>query len=122
MVLLTLTQTAKVAIDEYQRLNADGDDTDEKLQLRLERLAEVKLGGPIEHADLIDVSKDLKKQHRSKHGSSAFPKERRLDTLLKGAAVFQPSPPPKPEPVSKDIGPNSCMYTNPLNSRPSTRY
>lgn len=102
MVLLTLTQNAKVAVDEYQRLHAGDDDTDETLQLRLERLAKVELGDPVEHLDLIDVSKDLRKDHRSKHGSSAIPKEWRLDTLLKGAAVYQPPPPPKPEPVSKD--------------------
>lgn len=122
MVLLTLTQSAKVAIDEYQRLHADTEDTDAILQLRLERLAKVELDGPIEHSDLIDVSKDLKKEHKSKSGSGALPKEWRLDTLLKGAAVYQPPPPPKPEPVSKAIHQDSSIDTNSLNSRPNTRH
>jgi hypothetical protein len=95
MVLLTTTSAAKATIDEYLRLHVEGDES-EALQQQLERLVKIELDGPIEHADLIDISKWLVKKH---HDSEVPIKQWRLETLLKGTTVYQPPPPPKPEPV-----------------------
>jgi hypothetical protein len=95
MVLLTTTQAAKDAIDDYLALHAD-DQQDDSLQQRLERLEKVSLDGPVEHADLVAISKPAREEKNASKPS----RQCRLDTLLKGATVYQPPPPPKPEPVS----------------------
>jgi hypothetical protein len=97
MVLLKTTATLKGAVDGYLRLHADCENS-ESLQHQLERLEKVELDGPIEHSDVIDISKRLIKEH---HDSDASTKTWRLDALLKGTNVYQPRPPPKPEPVSR---------------------
>jgi hypothetical protein len=50
-----------------------------------------KLGNPISHGQVIDLSRKLKAQDLS---------PRSLDTLLRGVRVYVPTSPPKPEPVS----------------------
>ena len=95
MVLLRTTATLKAAVDEYLRLHADCENS-EPLQHQLERLEKAELDGPIEHSDVIDISKRLVKECR---GSDTSARTWRLDTLLKGTTVYQPPPPPKPEPV-----------------------
>lgn len=97
MVLLKTTTTLKAAVDEYIRLHA-GSEKSEPLQQQLERLEKAELDGPIEHSDVIDISKRLVKEH---HDSDTSAKNWRLDTLLKGTTVYQPPPPPKPEPVCR---------------------
>ena len=97
MVLLKTTPALKAAADEYFRLHVDGEN-DEPLQHQLERLEKAELGGPIEHSDVIDISKRLVKEGQH---SDAYTKDWRLDALLKGTTVYQPPPPPKPEPVSR---------------------
>jgi hypothetical protein len=97
MVLLKTTTTLKAAVDEYLRLHA-GSEKSEPLQHQLERLEKAELDGPIEHSDVIDISKRLVKEHHDSHASTT---SWRLDTLLKGTTVYQPPPPPKPEPVSR---------------------
>jgi hypothetical protein len=91
MVLLTVTAAAKRAIDEYCRTG------EEKANDFKESLAKLEVDSPIEHQHLIDISRYLV-EHRAE--SSGVAKEWRLETLLKGAAVYQPPPPAKPEPVS----------------------
>lgn len=93
MVLLTTTETAKAAIDEYLALHAD-DRKNDSLKQRLARLGKVSIDGPVEHADLIAVSKS------ARENKNANKTQCRLDDLLKGATLYQPPPPPKPEPVS----------------------
>jgi len=97
MVLLRTTPTVKAAVDEYLRLHVDCENG-ETLQHKLERLEKAELDGPIEHSDVIDISKRLVKEHHANDGSA---KNWRLDTLLKGTTVYQPPPPPKPEPVGR---------------------
>lgn len=99
MVLLTTTPAAKAAVDEYLRLHVEGEKS-EALQHKLERLEKTELDGPIEHSDLIDISKWLVKEQ---HESDIPVKKWRLDTLLKSTTVYQPPPPPKPEPVSRSL-------------------
>lgn len=96
MVLLVTTPAAKAAVDEYLRLRV-GCENNEALQQQLDRLEKTELDGPVEHSDLIDVSKWLLKEQ---YDSNEPTKTWRLDTLLKGTTVYQPPPPPKPEPVS----------------------
>jgi hypothetical protein len=99
MVLLITTSAAKTAVDEYLRLYV-GSEKSEAQQHILERLGKTELDGPIEHTDLIDVSKRLVKESQ---GNDTPTKQWRLDTLLKGTTVYQPPPPPKPEPVSQSF-------------------
>jgi hypothetical protein len=54
-------------------------------------LSHPKVGDPISHGQVIDISRDLKA--RRIQSSS-------LETLLKGSKVYIPPPPPKAEPVS----------------------
>lgn len=102
MVLLKTTTTLKAAVDEYLRLHARSEKS-EPLQQQLERLEKAELDGPIEHSDVIDVSKRLVKECQESDTSA---KNWRLDTLLKGTNVYQPPPPPKPEPVSRSHVPD----------------
>ena len=99
MVLLTLTAAGKAAIDEYCRCYRTDDDEKEN---RLERLSGIELGSPIDHNDLIDISRFLVERSSRTQDERVTPKEWRLDALLKGATVYRPPPAPKPEPVSRD--------------------
>jgi hypothetical protein len=98
MVLLTLTAAGKAAVDEYCKPHKLGDQSDE----RLERLSAIELGSPIDHNDLIDISRFLVQRSRNDQDGETPAKQWCLDTLLKGATVYQPPPAPKPEPVSLD--------------------
>ncbi|KAF7185625.1 ATP-dependent DNA helicase chl1 [Pseudocercospora fuligena] len=98
MVLLTITAPAKAAIDEFCRLKSSSDRGDESDDERVEQLSKAEIGSPIEHQELIDLSKYLVAHDR---GSDQDAKKWRLDTLLKGASVYRPPPPPKPEPTSE---------------------
>ena len=95
MVLLTITPAAKAALVEYCRRQKDVDEgySDEAKE-RCEKLSTAEIGNPIEHHELVDISKYLLQE------TSGAAKEWRLDTLLKGANVYQPPPPPKPEKAS----------------------
>jgi TMEM199 family protein len=96
MVQLTLTAAGKAAIAQYLRLRKEtgnrGDET-----LTSDHLSDLETGSPIDHAGLIKISQYLV-QH-SRNAKDSLGKEWRLDTLLKGANVYQKPPPPKPEPV-----------------------
>jgi hypothetical protein len=113
MVLLTATQAAKAAIEDYLALHAD-DQEDDPLRQRLERLEKISLDGPVEHADLIAISKAAREDKNAIKTSS--PRQCRLETLLKGATVYQPPPPPKPEPVSNHSHTQRCMMLTPTKS------
>jgi hypothetical protein len=96
MVLLTLTEVAKAAVNEYCRLKNLANENDDNV----ERLSGVGLGSPVEHNDLIDISKFLV-ERRHETGAEGVPaRQWRLDSLLRGAIVYQPPSAPKPEPVS----------------------
>jgi TMEM199 family protein len=101
MVQLTITAAAKAAIEEYCRLKRASEGEDEEQLAKLQTLSKAELGSPIDHHELVHISKYLVQQH--KDGRSAtedrLAKQWRLDTLLKGATIYQPPPPPKPEPV-----------------------
>ena len=100
MVLLTLTPAAKAAVEEYCRLKREvTEDEGGEGEAKLEHLSKVELGNPVDHSDLIDISRYLVRKNR-KNDEDAVAREWRLDALLKGALVYQPPPTPKPEPVS----------------------
>lgn len=99
MVRLTATAAASAAVEEYCQLNRSQQDTGGEVDAaRLERLSKVELGSPIEHADLIEISKCLVRHFRQDEVGDSINKWR-LDALLKGAIVYRPPPTPKPEPV-----------------------
>ena len=100
MVLLTLTPAAKAATEEYCKLRKCEREDDAEVKERLEKLSKLELGNPIDHNDLIYISGLLVQRSRDEDGENAVAKEWRLDTLLKGALVYQPPSPPKPEHVS----------------------
>ena len=96
MVLLTATEAAKAAIEEYCRLIKDAGGIDG--QERLQRLSNVDIGSPVEHADLIEVSRYLVDAYRRQARDDQV-RQWRLDALLKGATIYRRPPAPKPEPV-----------------------
>lgn len=95
MVLLTTTPAAKVALVEYCRRqkDIDGGCSDEAKERR-EKLSTTEIGSPLEHHELVEISRFLVHD-----AASDIAKAWRLDSLLKGAHVYQPPPPSKPEPV-----------------------
>ena len=101
MVLLTLTTAAYAAVKEYCRLQSSDAESvnDTETKARSGRLSQLELGSPVEHSDLIEISKSLV-EHKRRQSPGDPAKEWRLDSLLRGAEVYQPPPPPKPEPVS----------------------
>lgn len=96
MVLLTATEAAKAAIEKYCKLNEDAGEIDGKE--KLQRLKNVDIGSPVEHADLIEVSRYLVDAHRQQGRDNQI-RQWRLDALLKGATIYRRPPAPKPEPV-----------------------
>lgn len=103
MVKLTITPAAKAAIEEFcVKERAQSGDLDGAQATKLDEFAKAEIGNPIEHHDLVNISRILVQQSReeSKSAPADSGKQWRLDALLKGALVYQPSPPPKPEPVN----------------------
>lgn len=96
MVLLTLTELAKAAVDEYCKLQRLADENNDNV----EKLSQIQLGSPIDHNDLVGISKYLVEKQQENVFESGSKREWRLDSLLKGAFVFEPPSTPKPEPVS----------------------
>jgi hypothetical protein len=99
MVKLTVTAAAKTAIREYCRAATGSADIVEANDRRKESISKLEIGSPIEHEDLIEISRFLVNQCQ-RENKDDLAKNWRLETLLKGANVYQPPPPPKPEPVS----------------------
>lgn len=101
MVLLTVTPAAKAAIDQWQASKPI--DADRK-QDTLDHLQALEVGNPVEHEDLVTLSRHLRQYGREQSSeSSAWT----LDNLLRGARIHQPPPPLKAEPVSLICGRSS---------------
>lgn len=126
MVLLTMTSSMVDALEKIQSLETEGKQNDQLFdELQRDRidiqeneiedaaeepkvsqnplireatdpeaepiLEDPKIGNPISHGQVVDLLKKMKDQ-----GIEPC----RLETLLKGARIYIPSPPAKPEPVS----------------------
>ncbi|RYO53436.1 hypothetical protein AA0116_g10824 [Alternaria tenuissima] len=97
MVLLTMTPGIVRAVAKAKHLSADGY---AKLQhADSPALAESKVGNPISHSQLIDLSKLLKSHvskdiHDTEDDQETTPLT--LAALLANTAVYIPPPPPKP--------------------------
>ncbi|KAG9850488.1 hypothetical protein KCU98_g4446, partial [Aureobasidium melanogenum] len=91
MVLLTLTPTAKSAVELYNRLS------DQKYHDTSSdpSLSEPTVGAPVSHAQLIQVARFLRETDISNKNDF------RLDALLKGANIYVPPPKPKPQPTAE---------------------
>ncbi|KAK3069158.1 hypothetical protein LTR53_012724 [Teratosphaeriaceae sp. CCFEE 6253] len=99
MVRLTATAAAKAAIDEYCRQKeTDAETLAIDGETIWEDLSHVEPGSPVEHNHLIEVSKYLVERSKARGDET---KSWRLDSLLKGALVYQPPLPPKPEPTAE---------------------
>jgi TMEM199 family protein len=112
MVLLTMTPAIVRTITEAQKVAKD-DLTD--LCLPNEpSLAEPKVGEPISHGQLVDLSKLLKKHiDKIQNEDEKEPTLYSLNDLLKGSSIYIPSPPPKREPVSNlDTGYPRSLLTD----------
>lgn len=97
MVLLTITPAAKVAIDEYCKRQKDVDEGySDEVKERHEKLSSADVGSAIEHTELLEVSKFMV---QAVNGVDGIAKQWRLETLLKGANIYKPPPPPKREQV-----------------------
>ncbi len=90
---------SKAAIEKYHKLNHDTDIGGMARASLKEDSWKLDIGSPVEHEDLIFVSQTLVKYCREE-SKDELAAPWRLETLLKGANVYQPPPPPKPEPVS----------------------
>jgi hypothetical protein len=99
MVLLTLTPAAKSAIQDYCESASRSDDAAKDTH-RWEQLFSADIGTPIDHHDLVIVSNYFA-THNADGINGSQSQARRLDVLLRGATVYQPPPPSKPEPVRK---------------------
>lgn len=98
MVLLTVTASAKAAIAEHSRLQAEPNNEVEA-DSQVEPLHNAAVGSPIDHSVLIKLSTVLLNECR--RNPEAAGRAWTLDTLLKGADVYQPPPPPKSEPTAE---------------------
>lgn len=103
MVLLTMTSSILEALSIVEAAETPQiEDHDETVEQKSQpptkepTLDDPKLGNPISHGQIVDLWKQLKAQ-----GNSNFT----LEQLLRGASVYIPPPPPKPEPVSHPISP-----------------
>ncbi|QIW99732.1 hypothetical protein AMS68_005250 [Peltaster fructicola] len=94
MVLLKVTETVAEAVKTYRNLQKQQDD------VLLGRLAAVEVEGPIEHRDLVTLSRLLVHHHQGE-GHAANERQWRLDTLLTGVTIYIPPPPAKPEPSAE---------------------
>lgn len=99
MVLLTVTPAIKVAISALIESGKGAENgSGEDFTTKLEGWKAAETGSPIDHSDLIQVSQQLVATARM-NGRAELAREWRLDTLLKGAMVYQKPLPPKSEPV-----------------------
>ncbi|EMC96046.1 hypothetical protein BAUCODRAFT_514440 [Baudoinia panamericana UAMH 10762] len=99
MVKLTVTAVAKAAIVQYcSGKRSDRAEFDDDEATRLNKLSDTEIGSPIEHYELILISKYLLNKYRNSDAEGGDTRRWRLDALLKGALVYEPPPPPKPEP------------------------
>jgi TMEM199 family protein len=95
MVLLSVTPLSLDAIKKYCDLSPNLKEDEKEW---LEKLSGLAPGDPIDHNDLIKISHflvDIEKEA----DNDALVKRWRMEKLLKGAVVYRPPPPPKPEPV-----------------------
>lgn len=117
MVQLTITAAAKTAIDEYCRLKTlDQIHPDTSWKERQEKLLNLNVGNPVDHHELIEVSRYLVQRHGD---SDPLARQWRLHCLLRGTLVYHPPPPPKPEPVRANMSIASRDPSLiPFNSRP----
>ncbi|KAI5364321.1 putative ATPase, vacuolar ER assembly factor, Vma12 [Septoria linicola] len=92
MVLLITTPAAKAALEEYcSRQNDVDEGYSDEAKERREKLSTAEVGDPIEHHELVEISRFLVRD------DIACAKEWRLDALLKGTSIHRPPPPPKKE-------------------------
>jgi hypothetical protein len=105
MVLLIVTSAAKAAIDKYCQTQEQGI---EDSKGDLDELSATSIGNVIEHHKLVNISRRLI-QHAKKSGDPE--REWRLDNLLKGASIYRPPPPPKPEAVCGNMNPEPQLTT-----------
>ncbi|KAF2012159.1 hypothetical protein BU24DRAFT_465724 [Aaosphaeria arxii CBS 175.79] len=91
VIVRALEKAAILDADQHSALQRDSEPS----------LEDPKLGNPISHSQLIDLSK-LLKQHSAvldQESDEDGPLRYRLDSLLKGSKVYFPPPPPKKEPT-----------------------
>jgi len=103
MVLLTATPSVVAAIDKCRFLATP---SDTKNAPNFASLKGTKLGDPVSHEQLIQISKLLKSHYGKRpHSNEATEKEGEepvayhLNDLLRGSQIYVPPPKPKPEPV-----------------------
>lgn len=122
MVRLTLTHKAKAAFEEYCRRRCLSQDSQRDKDDALTHLAKAEVGSPTDHQDLVEVSKYLTRHTRGQTevARSVTSREWRLETLLKGATIYQTPTPPQPEPVRLSLLATICI-ADCIHSLESTR-
>ncbi|KAK4556200.1 hypothetical protein LTR86_006897 [Recurvomyces mirabilis] len=98
MVRITVTNAAKAAIIKYCELDQAGNASDDD-QARLDALAALDVGSPIDHAELMRIAKSLRASRVQSTGKSDDTSTVwRLDSLLRGSSITQQSTPPVARP------------------------
>ncbi|KAF2455424.1 endoplasmic reticulum-based factor for assembly of V-ATPase-domain-containing protein [Lineolata rhizophorae] len=98
MVLLSMTASILAAIQKCAEL--DGECIGRFQRDGEPQLAEPEVGRPISHAQLVDISKFLKK-HNEDRPESTRDTSIYLNDLLRGSSVYVPPPKSKQEPTSE---------------------
>ena len=95
MVLLTMTPAIVAAVEIYLEDNQSEQKPEEP------KLDTPKIGNPISHGQLVDISKYLKLNPEKAKGKRVDEKQvpTHLSELLRGCSIYTPPPKPKPEPV-----------------------
>ncbi|KAK5108499.1 hypothetical protein LTR62_008239 [Meristemomyces frigidus] len=96
MVQVTVTEAARIAIQEYCiRQRAWSEIKPEAAKSRLDGLSDIAVGGPINHAELVEISKALvNSTARDPAATGDDSRQWRLDKLLRGASIHRrPAPP-----------------------------
>lgn len=100
MVLLTMTSTIVAAVEKYNQVQSASNDAS---PIASEPSLEApKIGNPISHSQLIDLSKQLRAHQVDADGEKGHVPSY-LNDLLKGSNIYVAPPKPKPEPVSLDV-------------------
>jgi TMEM199 family protein len=89
MVLLTMTASIVELLTKLDERNTD-ETAQEKIRSEEPSLAAPAIGNPISHGQIIDIRK---------MATAIGFKDYTLESLLQGACVYVPPPPPKPEQV-----------------------
>ena len=100
MLLLTMTPAIVVAIQYLHQVKGSTVPLEDEPQENEPDLEDPRVGNPISHGQIIDLSKRLRHTSSGLHDDASATPSFHLADLLRGSQVYIPPRKPKPEPVS----------------------